>query len=174
MRNWLYVHSKEDWDSLVYNTMYKGKKAPTSYPCLVCPRIGPWNFEYPHPSTYDNYLYPSDVEKIAKGEFPRIDKERRLIDTLAERTVAHYAEIPERSFWVELKGDLSHLDGIFINSYKLDATKEEKEKEAALQNELTKLLYDKDGKFALKKIDRHRAKELIKQGAELIECGFIL
>lgn len=68
--------------------------------------------------------------------------------------------IPDESFFVEFKGDLSKLNEVIINVY----VEDEK-----LQNELTDLIYDKEGKFKIKKL-----KSPTKDWDIFIKCGFLL
>lgn len=85
MKNWIYIHAKEDWQNLMDNTT-KGLspsltekmkkdigKAPCTFPILVCPRLGPW--DYMPASNYRNCLHPIEVERLDKGEYPRINKD---------------------------------------------------------------------------------------------------
>ncbi len=62
-----------------------------------------------------------------------------------------------------VKGDWSRFEGVFINS----VDNEE------LQKELSDMVYDSEYQFVIPNVSKQEFAEEIRQGAEIVECGFI-
>lgn len=65
--------------------------------------------------------------------------------------------------FIIVDGDWSRFEGVFINS----VNNEE------LQTELSALVYDAKFNFAIPEVTKKEFAQEIRQGAEIVECGFI-
>ena len=79
------------------------------------------------------------------------------------KTVAMFITVPEASEWILLDGDKRHWDNVFVNGGN-----------SPYEEEVSTGLYDDVGNFLAKKISREEAETEVKNGAYLIQCGFIL
>jgi len=83
---------------------------------------------------------------------------------LRAKTVAMYINWPETCEWVLLDGDKRHWDGVYVNS----------DGDRNIQNEIVNEMYSDEGEFRGLKITRETAETEVRNGAYLIDCGFIL
>ena len=81
------------------------------------------------------------------------------------KTAIIFSEFPESIRFIVLEGDLSHLHETYING---DSDEDK-------QDELLQLMYNEDYKEEkFTEYDISEFRQVIMDGAKLIECGFIL
>lgn len=77
-------------------------------------------------------------------------------------------EVPIQFFVIEDK-DISHLDGIYVNTYYEDPD----DPRHAYDTEVSLLMYDEAGVVVVNFIPKEEAAQHIREGAGLIVCGFL-
>lgn len=90
------------------------------------------------------------------------------------QTAIIFNEFREGLKYICLQGDYTHFHGIYINLSGapdgVDLTDDEYQE---VCNNLSEVLYDKAGNFVNEQLTLQEFVEKIREGAELIECGFI-
>jgi hypothetical protein len=100
------------------------------------------------------------------------------------KTLFLYEVLPDESFFFELEGDYSHLQGVYINAvHPKDTTREKWE---ALQDELSNLIYrtSEEAKAIEKANPKASTHEIYQKNQKIdkptkdwdyfVKCGFIL
>lgn len=89
------------------------------------------------------------------------------------KTVIIYDQCEANLIFFVVEEDVSHLDGVYINQWIESDKKAERKKREALQDLLSKLVYDEtSGKMLLEPLKKFPTKEVV-AGAKVIVAGFL-
>lgn len=94
------------------------------------------------------------------------------------KTIALWEDCPENSYWTEFEGRYPELENVYINQsfhirrYEKNASL--MEAMVAKEEQLIKLAFTDDGEKKFKEITREQAEQAVRDGAVLINCGYIL
>lgn len=103
-----------------------------------------------------------ELENVRNEPLENYNDSSMLVVEKTMKTAVIWNEFDTIKYLV-VDGDWSRFEGVFINS----VDNEE------LQNELSALVYDSDYQFAIPEVTKQEFANAIRDGAEIVECGFI-
>lgn len=94
------------------------------------------------------------------------------------KTIALWEDCPEKSYWTEFEGRYPELEKVYINQSfhinRYEQNSEINDARVAKEEQLLKLAFTDDGDKKFKEITREQAEQAVRDGAVLINCGYIL
>lgn len=89
------------------------------------------------------------------------------------KTVMIYDQLDAELKFFVLEGDLTHLDGVYINQWIESDSKAERKKRDALQNELNTVIYDETNGTFLHPVESKFPIQAVVEGAVVVVAGFL-